>query len=120
MSVRPDVQFIDEDQPPSMYDLIIDLETLSEWKTILNFHEKTVTIDHVELSMQSLISLSNPKMPNNLYRKANEPATSRVATNQVTQILDAKYEQANLPKVIRDNCGHINVQQHNDLLRLII
>ena len=27
---------------------------------------------------------------------------------------------ANLPKVVEDNCGHLNVQQRNDLLRLII
>ena len=32
MSVRPDIQFIDKDQPPPMYDLIIGIETLSDWK----------------------------------------------------------------------------------------
>ena len=68
MSVRPDIQSIDEDQPPPMHDLIIGLETLSDWKTILNFHDKTLIIDHVELPMQSLISLNNPKILNNLYR----------------------------------------------------
>ena len=121
MSVRPDIQFIDEDQPPPMYDLIIGLETLAEWKTILNFHDKTVTIDHVELPMQSLQSLNNnPKMLNNLYREATEPAISRVATNRVTQILDAKYEKANLPEVVENNCKHLNVQQRNELLRLLI
>jgi hypothetical protein len=120
MSVRPDIQFIDEDQPPPMYDLIIGLETLGEWKTILNFHDKTVTIDHVELPMQSLQSLSDPKILNNLYREATEPAISRVATNRVTQILDAKYEKANLPEVVENNCKHLNVQQRNDLLRLLI
>ena len=93
-----------------MYDLIIGLETLSDWKTILNFHDKTVTIDHVELPMQSLQSLNNnPKMLNNLYREATEPAISRVATNRVTQILDAKYEKANLPEVVEKNCKHLNM-----------
>ena len=116
MSVRPDIQFINEDQPPPMYDLIIGIETLSEWKTILNFHDKTVTINHVKLLIQSLRNLCNPKMLNNLYQEATEPAIFRVATNQVTQILDVKYEKANLPKVVKDNCGHLNVQQCNDLL----
>ena len=70
MSVRPDIQFIDEDQPPQMYDLIIGLETLAKWKTILNFHDKTVTIDHVELPMQSLQSLDNP----NMLKQLNQPS----------------------------------------------
>ena len=48
-------------------------------------------------------------MLNNLYREATEPAISCVTTNQVTQILDAKYERANLPKVVENNCGHLNV-----------
>ena len=120
MSVRPNIQFIDEDQHPPMYDLIIDLEKLSKWKTILNVHDKTVTIDHIELPMKSLEHLSNKKMLNNLYQEATEPAISQVATKQVTQILDAKYERANLPKVVKDNCGHLNVQQRNELLRLLI
>ena len=51
MSGRPDIQFVDDDQPPQMHDLTICLEMLSKWETILNFHDKTVTIDHVELTM---------------------------------------------------------------------
>ena len=59
-------------------------------------------------------------MLNNLYQEATEPAISCVATNRVNQILDAKYEKANLPKVVKDNCGHLNVQQRNNLLQLLI
>ena len=81
MSVMPDIQFIDEDQPPPMYDLIIGLETLASWKAILNFHEKTVTIDHVELPMQELEDLGDRKALNNLYREATEPSVSKIATN---------------------------------------
>eukprot|EP00957_Ditylum_brightwellii_P027767 2098307-Ditylum_brightwellii.AAC.1 len=67
MSVRPNIQFIGEDQPPPIYDLIIGLEKLSKWKAILNFHDKTVTIDHVKLPMESLQSLSKKKLLDNLY-----------------------------------------------------
>ena len=120
MSVRPDIQFIDKDQPPLMYDLTIGLETLSEWKMILNFHDKTVTIGHVELPMESLERLGNKKMLNNLYREETEPAISCVVTNQITQVLDVKYEKANfLLKVVEDNCGHLNVHLQYELLRLL-
>ena len=120
MLVRPDIQFIDEDQPPTMYDLTIGLVMLANWKSIPNFNDKIVTIDHVKFSMQSLQSLCTQTMLNNLYRKATEPVISRVAINQVTQILDANYEKVDLPKGVDDHCRHLNVQQRNDLLQLLI
>ena len=45
---------------------------------------------------------------------------SRVATNRVTQILNAKYEKANLLEVIDINCKHLNIDQRNKLLRLLV
>ena len=57
---------------------------------------------------------------NNIYTENTETSVSRVAANRVKQILDAKYEKANLPKVAKDNCGHLSMQQRNDLLRLLI
>ena len=55
-----------------------------------------------------------------VYREATEPAILWVATNQVTQILNAKYKKENLPKVVRDNYRHLNAQQRNELLQLLI
>ena len=92
-----------------MYDLIIGLETLANWKAILNFHDKTLSIDHVELPMQALEDLGDSNELNNLYRESTEPSVSRIAPNQVTQILDAKYEKANLPEIVNNNCAHLSV-----------
>ena len=70
-----------------MYDLLIGLENLAHWKVILNFQESTVTIDHVELPMQSLGDLSDAAL-NNIYKEAQEPSISHTATKRVTQIID--------------------------------
>jgi len=102
-----------------MYDLIIGLETLAKWKAILNFHELTLTINHVELPMQSLEDLNDHAL-HNLYKEAQEPSISRVAKKRVTKILDAKYDKANLPEVVNDNCPHLPVEQHNALLQLLL
>ena len=83
---------------------------------ILNFHGKIVTINYAE----SLQSLCNQKILDILYRKTPEPSISCVVTNQVTQILDANYEKVDLPKVVDAHCRHLNVQQRNDLLQLLI
>ena len=98
MSVTPDIKFI-EKPPPPIYDLIIGLETLAHWKAILNFHESTVTIDHIKLPMQSLGDPSDAAQ-NNIYKEAQEPSISCTATKRVTKILDAKYDKANLPEIV--------------------
>ena len=45
---------------------------------------------------------------------------SHVATSRVTQLLDAKYEKANLSEVVDNNCKHLNIDQRNILLKLLI
>ena len=120
MSVMPDIQFIEDGQPPPVYDLIIGLETLANWKAILNFHELTLTIDHVELPMQSLDSLGDKHELHNLYRESLEPSISKIATKRVTRILDAKYDKANLPEVVEDTCKHLTATQRSELLNLLL
>ena len=70
--------------------------------------------------MQDLYSLDDPKLLNNLYTESTAPSVSRVATNRVTQILDAKYGKANLPEVVDNNYKHLTIDQQNKLLRLLI
>ena len=93
-----------------MYDIIIFLETLVDWKAILNCHDKTLTINHVKLPMQDLHSLDGTKLLNNLNTGSNEPSVSRVSTNRVTQILDAKCEKTNLPEGVDNNYKHLNTK----------
>jgi hypothetical protein len=69
--------------------------------------------------MQSLGDLSD-KALHNIYKEAQEPSISRVATKRVTEILDAKYEKANLPEIVNDNCKHLSVKQRNAILRLLL
>ena len=42
------------------------------------------------------------------------------ATNRTVTILDAKYEKANLPQVVNENCKHLTMFQWNGLLKLLI
>ncbi len=38
---------------------------------------------------------------------AQEPVSTRTATKRVVEILDAKYEKADLTAIIRENCSHL-------------
>ncbi len=52
--------------------------------------------------------------------EAQEPVSTRNATNRVLEILDAKYDKANLPAIVRDNCSHLTPLQQEKLLSLLL
>ena len=51
--------------------------------------------------------------------KKYEPQSTELATQRVVKILDANYEKANLPAIVRDNCPHLNPVEQGNLLGLL-
>ncbi len=51
---------------------------------------------------------------------AQEPASTRNATKRVVEILDAKYNKADLPSTVKNNCAHLSTSHHNSLLVLLL
>jgi hypothetical protein len=47
---------------------------------------------------------------------AQEPASTQNATKRVIEILDAKYDKADLPVIVRDNSSHLNSSHQEKLL----
>jgi hypothetical protein len=54
--------------------------------------------------------------------QAKEPVSTRSDTKRVIAILDAKYDKADLPVIVRDNCSHLQPSQsHREkLLSLLL
>ena len=50
---------------------------------------------------------------------AHEPHSTHEATKRVVQILDAKYEKADLQSVVSTNCTHLSPQDQSKLLELL-
>ena len=50
---------------------------------------------------------------------AHEPHSTQEATQRVVQILDAKYEKADLQSVVSTNCTHLSPQDQSKLLELL-
>jgi hypothetical protein len=48
-----------------------------------------------------------------------EPQSTQDATKRVMQILDAKYQKADLQSIVRDNCKHLSADQKKKLLQLL-
>ncbi len=74
---------------------------MKEWGVVLNFKDKTITIDEIILLKRNINSLtkSNIKIKawalNNSL--AHEPQSTAEATQCMVKILDAKYRQISKP-----------------------
>ena len=49
----------------------------------------------------------------------SEPKSTQEATDRVIHILDAKYEKADLQKIVTDNCSHLTSKQQTLLLKCL-
>jgi hypothetical protein len=49
-----------------------------------------------------------------------EPINTRSATKRMVEILDTKYEKADLPAIIRENCSQLKASDREKLLSLLL
>jgi hypothetical protein len=110
--LTPDIVEYKVGAPSPLYDLIIGKQTLYDIGAVLNFKEKTITIDSILLPMRNIVNLqlkpSAPKaLQHNTVQQAQEPVSTRNATKRVIEILDTKYDKADLPEIVKDNCSHL-------------
>ncbi len=125
-SVRltPDIVEYEVGAPSPLYDLIIGKQTLHDIGAVLDFKEKTITIDSILLPMRNIVNLQlKPSLTKALRHntvQAQEPVSTRNATKRVIEILDAKYDKANLPEIVKDNCSHLEPSQQEKLLSLLL
>ena len=91
---------------------------MNELGNILDFNTKVITIDSIVLPMQSIDKLpkSNEEALgyNNSLANNQEHESTESANQQIVHILDAKYEIANLPDIVKNNCTHLNPDKKNN------
>ncbi len=70
--------------------------------------------------------ISESRSPINYQRQlqvnhslAMELHSTKDTTKHVTQILDSKYQNADLQLIVRDNCNHLSANQQNKLMQLL-
>jgi hypothetical protein len=117
------VEYSPGEQAP-MYDLIIGKQTMHDLGVKLDFQEKTIIIDEILLSMRNIVNLQlKPRITRALRENtcfAQEPSSTRNATKCVVEILDAKYEKADLPVIIRENFSHLTANKREKLLSVLL
>jgi hypothetical protein len=117
------VEYSPGDQAP-MYDLIIGKQTMHNLGVVLDFQGKTIKIDKILLPMRNIANLQlkfriTRALRENIYF-AHEPISTQSAIKHVVEILDAKYEKADLPAIIRENFSHLKASNIEKLLSVLL
>jgi hypothetical protein len=122
--LKPDIVEYARNGVPSAYNLILGKQILHNLGVVLDFKEKTITIDEIILPMRNInnlqlkTSISRALKLNTSF--SQKPASTRGATKRVVEILDAKYAKADLPVIVRDNCKHPNPSERESLLSYLL
>jgi hypothetical protein len=122
--LHPDIVEYPKGGPKPLYDLIIGKQTLHDIGTVLDFKERTITIDDILLptrninNLQLKSSISRVLKINSSY--AQEPESTSNATKRMVEILDTKYDNAGLPSIVKNDCAHLSMPHQNSLLALLL
>jgi hypothetical protein len=124
VNIQPEIVEYEETLEKPAFNLIIGTKTIEAIGIILNFVDKVITIDSIVLPMQSIDELptSNKRALgfNNSLAKKMEPKSTELATQRTVEILDAKYEKANLPDIVQNKCSHLNPVEQMQLQELLV
>jgi hypothetical protein len=120
---RDIVEYSPGDQAP-IYDLIIGKQTMHDLGVKLDFQEKTITIDKILSPIRNIAILKlKPRIIRALTENtcfAQEPISTRSANKCMVTMLDAKYEKADLPAIIKENCSHLTASNREKLLSVLL
>ena len=119
--INPDIVEYDEKDTAPPFNLIIGEQTLLDLKAHLDWENKMITIDDVKLPMSDIKNIQIPNSRLQLWANTYyvEPSSTDAATKRVVKILDAKYEKADLPKIVEEQCSHLTRTERIELLKLL-
>ncbi len=90
----------------------------------MDFKEKTIINDDILLPMRNINNLQlKPSISRALKLNsshAQEPESTHNTTKHMLEILDAKYDKADLPSIVNNNLVHLSTPHWNLLLALLL
>ena len=124
VQLAPDIVEYKPGSGKPMYDLIIGKNTMHDLGVVLDFKQSTIQIDEILLPMRDIANLQLKSSVTRALRNnanfAQEPVSTRSATKRVVEILDAKYEKADIPAIVRENCSHLSATDREKLLSMLL
>ena len=110
-TVQPDIVEYDENHMTKRFDLILGCNTMKELEIVLDFWTKEISMDEISLPMTDINNLRTKTaadkawvVNNSIYQSASQERQSTLeATQCLIEILDAKYEKANLRAITEED-----------------
>ena len=122
--LAPDIVEYKPGSDKPMYDLIIGKNTMHDLRVVLDVKQSTIQIDEILLPMRDIANLQLKASITRALRinsnHAQEPVRTRSATKRVVEILDAKYDKADIPAIVRENCSHLSATDREKLLSMLL
>ncbi len=110
--LHPDIVEYPKGGPQPLYNLIIGKQTLHDIGAVFDFKERTITINDILLPMRNINNLQLKSSVSRALKSnsnfAQEPESTRNTTKHVVEILDAKYDKADLPSIVKNNGAHLS------------
>ena len=128
-TIQPDIVEYDKNHMNEPgFDLILGCNTMKELGIVLDFRTKEITLDEISLPMRDIKNLRTRTVTdkawtvnNSIYQSTSkEPQSTLEATKRLIEILDAKYEKANLRAITEEDClNHLSATEKGQLLKLL-
>ncbi len=96
------------------YDMILGRDLLQELGIILNFQHNSIQWEHAIAPMKSTDKQTNY----NIHATIEDSKALQEATSRMRQILEAKYEPANLKEVVK-SCNNLQANEKQALYKLL-
>ena len=97
---------------------------LSALEINVNFEKSTVSWENVTIDTRAPNELDIPTTcsPDLFaeFSETQEPTNVKEANKHVTRILNAKYEQADLTDIVKEQCAHLSENEQQALLKIIM
>ena len=111
-----------------VFDLILGCIPMKELVIVLDFWTKEIALDMISHPMRDIKDLRTRavaaealSMNNSTYQSMfKEPHSTLEATKCLIEILDSKYEKANLRAITKEEClNHFSATEKDKLLKLL-
>jgi hypothetical protein len=113
---EPNVFEYDKKMGKPAFDLILGCNSMERLGVVMDFKNKTITIDEIILPMRNMSKVKEAWAVSNAL--SHEPISTEQATQHAMKTLDASYKKADLQAVV-DTCTHLNSAEKDKLLELL-
>ena len=122
--IQPDIVEYDEQHMTKPgFDLILGCNTMKQLGFVLDFQTNEITVNEISLPMRDIKNLRTRAaadkawtVNNSIYQTTSKELQSMLeATKSLIEILDAKYEKANLRAIIEEECvNHLSATEKDE------